>query len=81
MTKYREILRLQSLGFSQQNIAYSSNVSKKTVNRVINRARELNISWPLADRLTLYWSKYCSPTIRRVKSRECQTLPTSARNC
>jgi len=47
VTKYREILRLHSLGFSQQNIAYSSNVSKKTVNRVINRAKELNISWPL----------------------------------
>lgn len=30
MTKYREILRLHGLGFSQQNIAYSSNVSKKT---------------------------------------------------
>ena len=49
MTKYREILRLHSLGFSQQNIAYSSNVSKKTVNRVIYRAKELNLSWPLDD--------------------------------
>lgn len=52
MTKYREILRLHSLGFSQQNIAYSSNVSKKTVNRVINRAKELNISWPLDESQT-----------------------------
>lgn len=52
MTKYREILRLHSLGFSQQNIAYSSSVSKKTVNRVINRAKELNISWPLGDNQT-----------------------------
>jgi len=52
MTKYREILRLHSLGFSQQNIAYSSSVSKKTVNRVIKRARELNISWPLDDNQT-----------------------------
>lgn len=52
MTKYREILRLHSLGFSQQNIAYSSNVSKKTVNRVINRAKELNILWPLDDNQT-----------------------------
>lgn len=52
MTKYREILRLHSLGFSQQNIAYSSNVSKKTVNRVLNRAKELNISWPLDDSQT-----------------------------
>ncbi|MGE5630498.1 MAG: hypothetical protein ACM3TR_05290 [Caulobacteraceae bacterium] len=52
MTKYREILILHSLGFSQQNIAYSSNVSKKTVNRVLNRAKELNISWPLDDSQT-----------------------------
>ena len=34
MTKYREILRLKSLGLSQQSIADSCNVSKKTVNRV-----------------------------------------------
>ncbi len=50
MTKYREILRLYSLGFSQQNIAYSCSVSKKTVNRVINKAKELNIFWPLDDK-------------------------------
>ena len=47
MTKYREILRLKSLGLSQQNIAHSCNVSKKTVNKVLKRAKELNISWPL----------------------------------
>ena len=47
MTKYREILRLKSLGLSQQSIADSCNVSKKTVNRVLKRAKELNISWPL----------------------------------
>ena len=47
MTKYREILRLASLGLSQQNIAASCGVSKKTVNRVLKRARELSISWPL----------------------------------
>lgn len=47
MTNYREILRLSSLGFSQQDIAYSANVSKKTVNRVLKRARELDVSWPL----------------------------------
>ena len=49
MTKYREILRLHSLGFSQQNIAYSSNVSRETVNKVITRAGELNISWPFDE--------------------------------
>lgn len=47
MTKYREILRLHSLNLSQQNIADSCGVSKKTVNRVLKRAKELNISWPL----------------------------------
>ena len=43
MTKYREILRLSSLGLSQQNIADSCGVSKKTVNRVLKRAKELSI--------------------------------------
>ena len=47
MTNYREILRLSALGCSQQDIAYSINVSKKTVNRILKRARELSISWPL----------------------------------
>ena len=49
MTKYREILRLSSLGLSQQNIAYSCNVSKKTVNRVLKRAKEFDISWLLDE--------------------------------
>ena len=49
MTKYREILRLSSLGLSQQNIADSCNVSKKTVNRVLRRAKKLDISWPLDE--------------------------------
>jgi transposase len=52
MTKYREILRLSSLGFSQQNIAYSCSVSKKTVNKVLKKAQELEISWPLAENQT-----------------------------
>lgn len=47
MTKYREILRLSSLNLSQQNIADSCNVSKKTVNRVLKRVKELDISRPL----------------------------------
>ncbi len=52
MTKYREIIRLSGLNLSQQNIADSCNVSKKTVNRVLKRAKELNISWPLDDNET-----------------------------
>ena len=49
MTKYREILRLSGLELSQQNIVDSCNVSKKTVNRVLKRAKELDISWPLDE--------------------------------
>uniref|UniRef100_UPI0026E548DB IS21 family transposase n=1 Tax=Bacteroides caecimuris TaxID=1796613 RepID=UPI0026E548DB len=47
MTKYREILRLSNLGLSQQSIADSCGVSKKTVNHVLKKAKEINISWPL----------------------------------
>lgn len=47
MTKYREILRLKSLGLSQQSIADSCNVSKKTVNRVLKCAKKLDIAWLL----------------------------------
>jgi transposase len=52
MTKYREILRLKSLGFSERNIALSCNVSRKTVAKVAARAQELNISWPLEENHT-----------------------------
>ena len=47
MTKYREILRLQSLGFSERNIAQSCGVSRNTVAKVLKKAAEINISWPL----------------------------------
>ena len=49
MTKYREILRLHSLGLSQKDIAGSCTVSKKTVNKVLKAAEEKNIFWPLSD--------------------------------
>ena len=47
MTKYREILRLKSLGFSDRKIAGSCGVSRNTVARVTARATEMGISWPL----------------------------------
>ena len=46
MTKYREILRLSSLGFSNRNIALSVPCSRNTVSKVLKRAKELNLSWP-----------------------------------
>lgn len=40
MTKYREILRLKSLGFSERNIAQSCGVSRNTVAKVLKRQRK-----------------------------------------
>ncbi|MDY6291079.1 MAG: hypothetical protein SPL86_06315 [Succiniclasticum sp.] len=52
MTKYRDILRLASLGLSQQSIADSCGASKKTVNRVLKRAKEIDLYWPLDENET-----------------------------
>ena len=52
MTKYREILRLKSLNFSERNIALSCSCSRNTVSKVLKRANELDISWPVEDSKT-----------------------------
>ena len=52
MTKYREIIRLTSLGCSQRNIIASLGVAQKTVVKVQKRASELNLAWPLKADLT-----------------------------
>ena len=52
MTKYREIIRLTCLNFSQRDIVASCNVSQKTVVKVQKRARELKLQWPLDESLT-----------------------------
>lgn len=69
MTKYREILRLSSLNLSQQNIADSCSVSKKTVNRVLKRAEELGISWPLdANETDAVLAEKFFPSAKQVKT-------------
>ena len=52
MTKYREIIRLTGLGFSQRDIMASCGVAQETVVKVQKRARELNLSWPLDESMT-----------------------------
>ena len=52
MTKYREILRLKSLGFSERNISLSVPCSRNTVSKVLRLAREKAISWPLPEGTT-----------------------------
>ena len=81
MTKYREILRLKSLGLNQQRIAHSCNVSKKTVNRVLKRAKELDISWPFDKTIPmLYLQKSFFPLQNKSHPIEgCLTTLTSTR--
>ena len=52
MTKYREILRLHSRGISQRDIATSCQCSRNTVTKVVARAKEVSIGWPLKAELT-----------------------------
>ncbi len=66
MAHYREILRLHALRFSQQNIAYSCGVSKKTVNKVIRLAQENNLAWSLPEPQTddVLAQMFSSPTTK-----------------
>lgn len=52
MTRYREIIGLHSLNFSERNIALSCSVSRNTVSKVLKKANEMNISWPLDETMT-----------------------------
>lgn len=52
MTKYREILRLHSMDFSERNIARSCSVSRNTVSKVISAAKDKGISWPFDKDVT-----------------------------
>lgn len=52
MTKYREIIRLTGMGFSQREIMASCGVAQKTVVKVQKRARELKLRWPLDESMT-----------------------------
>ena len=71
MTKYREILRLHSLGISQRGIAASCSSSRKTIIKVLKRAKELNIAWPLPAETTdgeldkLFFPKSDNSSMRR----------------
>lgn len=53
MIKYQKIVRLHILGFSQHNIAYNCNISKKTAHLFINRAKKLNFSRLMGSEATV----------------------------
>ena len=52
MTKYREILRLHSRGISKRSIAISCECSRNTVAKVLERAKQLSMGWPLNSDMT-----------------------------
>ena len=52
MVDYREILSLNSLKYTQRQIAASVHSSRNTISEVIKLAAENNLCWPLDDQLT-----------------------------
>ena len=52
MTDYREIIRLNSLGFSNVAIANSLSCSRNTISEVLAYAEKHSISWPIPEALT-----------------------------
>lgn len=74
MTKYREIIRLFSLNFSERNIALSCNVSRNTISKILKKAKEMNKSWSLNETMTdealekLLFTKEQSTTKKRMSN-------------
>ena len=52
MVNYREILRLDSLGYSQHQIAASVHSSRNTIREVLHASKTKGLTWPLEDTLT-----------------------------
>jgi len=78
MTNYREILRLHSQGISQRSIASSCACSRNTVSKVLHRADEMDVSWPLKANMTdcelhrLLFSEVAIPPLR--KRPDCESI-------
>ena len=52
MVDYREILRYQSLGYSQRQIEQTVHSSHHTVEDTLKAAHEKGITWPLDEDIT-----------------------------
>lgn len=52
MVNYREILRLNSLKYTQTDISTSLKTSRNTIREVIKLAKDKDISWPLEESVT-----------------------------
>ncbi|MHC1759188.1 MAG: IS21 family transposase [Negativicutes bacterium] len=76
MTDYREILRLHNQGISQRTIAASCACSRNTVAKILNRAQELVVSWPIkaemsnAELQRLFFPPDATPSSRKMPDYE-----------
>jgi len=52
MTDYRELLRLQSLGFNNSQIAASAGIARQTVITALQRAASQGLNWQTAESLS-----------------------------
>ena len=52
MVNYREILRLDSLNYTQRQIAASVHSSRNTISEVLHLADAKGLHWPLDDTVT-----------------------------
>ena len=52
MVNYREILRLNSLNYTQRQIAASVHSSRNTIREVLEAASKAGIEWPLDEAAT-----------------------------
>jgi len=52
MTRYREILRLHNQGISNRSIAESLGYSRNTIRKVLERAKEEQLNWPLPENVS-----------------------------
>ena len=52
MPNYLEILRLDSLNYSQRTIESTAHCSRHTVRSVLQAAKEKQITWPLEEGIT-----------------------------
>lgn len=72
MIKYRDIIRLSSMGLSQRSIASSCQCSRNTVSDVLNRAKEKELTWPLPKDLAetdlqfLLFPEKAQATLRKI---------------
>ena len=75
MTNYRKILEMQSQGHSQRSIEASFRCSHQTVSSVLDRAQELNITWPLDDDVTNEALTSCSTEDAKAQSHVFVDMP------